>query len=140
LPFERTGAAVKYIPPFDLIKGSLDISTVKGELRVSASYENFIKLVKRLLVAVDVNEQWYLRTYEDIGQAVKEGTVQSAAQHFVYDGYFEGRLPFPIEVDEKWYLQQYPDVAESIRRGSVASAQKHFEEDGYREGRLPFSF
>src|SRR4051794_18220700 len=51
-PFERTGAAVKYIPPFDLIKGSLDISTVKGELRVSASYENFIKLVKRLLVAV----------------------------------------------------------------------------------------
>jgi hypothetical protein len=79
----------------------------------------------------------YLKTYADIGQAVENGSVPSAAQHFAFDGYFEGRLPFAIDVEEKWYLQQYPDVAESIRLGSVASAQRHFEENGYREGRLP---
>jgi hypothetical protein len=112
---------------------------VKGELRVNVSYEDFIKLLKLMIAGAEVNEEWYLRTYEDIAKAVKEGSVESARQHFMDDGYFEGRLPFPIRVDERWYLQQNPDVADSVRRGIVASGQAHFEEDGYREGRLPFA-
>jgi hypothetical protein len=115
------------------------ISTVRGESRVNLSYEEFVSLLKLLIAGIDVDEEWYLRTYEDIGRAVKEGTVGSAKQHFVNDGYFEGRLPFPIRVDERWYMQQYRDVAESIRKGTLPSAQVHFDDDGYREGRLPFA-
>ncbi len=129
---------MKYVPPFDLIRRSVEISTVKGELRVNVSYEDFINILKMMIAGVEVDEEWYLRTYEDIAQAVKEGTIKSARQHFVDDGYFEGRLPFPVNVDETWYLQQNPDVAESVRRGVVASGTAHFQEDGYREGRLPF--
>jgi hypothetical protein len=69
---------------------------------------------------------------------VREGGVKSARQHFVDDGYFEGRRAFPVQVDEKWYTETYPDVAESIRQGAIPSAQAHFDGDGYREGRLPF--
>ena len=136
---DSAGGPVRYIPPFDLIRRSVEISTVKGELRVNVSYEDFIKLLKMIIAGIDVNEDWYVKAYEDIGKAIKDGAVESAKSHFVDDGYFEGRLPFPINVDEKWYLQQYPDVAESVRRGVVASGQVHFEEDGYREGRLPFA-
>jgi hypothetical protein len=132
------GGFVKYIPPFDLVRRSVEISTVKGELRVSLSYEDFVGILRKILSGIDVNETWYLQTYEDIRDAIKQGKINNARGHFVDDGYFEGRLPFPIAVDEKWYLQQYPDVAESIAKGSVESAQKHFEENGYREGRLPF--
>lgn len=130
---------MKYIPPFDLIRRSVEISTVKGELRVNVSYEDFIRLLKMLITGIDVDEEWYLRTYDDIAKAVREGTVSSARQHFVDDGYFEGRMPFPVTVDERWYLQQNPDVAESVRRGIIESAQSHFQEDGYREGRMPFN-
>jgi hypothetical protein len=91
-----------------------------------------------MIQGIEVDEEWYARAYEDIGNAVKSGVVGSAKQHFVHDGYFEGRLPFPIKVDERWYLAQHPDVADSIRQGLVESAQDHFERDGYREGRLPF--
>ena len=129
---------MKYIPPFDMIRRSVEISTVKGELRVNVSYEDFINLLKTMLAGVEVNEEWYLKTYEDIAKAVREGGLQSARQHFVDDGYFEGRMPFPIRVDERWYLQQNPDVAEGVRRGIIESGQAHFEEDGYREGRMPF--
>ena len=59
-------------------------------------------------------------------------------QHFVDDGYFEGRRPFAMPIDERWYLTENPDVADSIRRGDIPSAQEHFDQDGYREGRLPF--
>lgn len=129
---------MKYLPPFDLIRRSVEISTVKGELRVSLSYDDFVKIIRLMISGIDVDEEWYLREYEDIAQALRDGKVESAKQHFIDDGYFEGRRPFPMAVDERWYLQENPDVAESVRKGIVASGEQHFNEDGYREGRLPF--
>lgn len=129
---------MKYLPPFELIRRSIEISTVRGELRVNVSYENFVAILRMMILGIEVNEAWYARTYEDIGSAVQDGVLQSAKQHFVNDGYFEGRLPFPILIDERWYLAENPDVAESVRKGLVDSAQDHFTKDGYREGRLPF--
>lgn len=129
---------MKYLPPFDLIRRSLEISTVKGELRVSVPYEEFLNIIRMMIAGIDVDEAWYARVYEDIGAAVRDGKIASAKQHFVSDGYIEGRKPFEIKVDEKWYFQRYPDVAESVRKGILPSAQHHFDEDGYREGRLPF--
>ena len=127
-----------YFPPFEVIRRSVDISTVRGELRVTVSYEEFVRLLKLMIGGLNVDEAWYARAYDDIGQAVGAGTIQSARQHFVNDGYFEGRLPFPMQVDEEWYLRRYPDVADGIRKGKLTSAQEHFDMDGYKEGRLPF--
>jgi hypothetical protein len=130
---------VKYLPPFDLIRRFVEISTVRGELRVGVSYDDFIKILRMMISGIQVDEEWYLKQYEDIARAVSEGSIVSARQHFMDDGYFEGRLPFPIPVNERWYLEQYPDVAESMRNGVVASGEQHYAEDGYREGRLPFA-
>ncbi len=60
--------------------------------------------------------------YEDIGAAIRDGKIASAKEHFVGDGYIEGRKPFEIRVDETWYVQRYPDVVESVRKGVVPSA------------------
>lgn len=129
---------MRYLPPFQLIRDAIEVSTVRGELRVNVSYEDFIGILRSMIRGIEVNEDWYSRTYEDIGEAVRNGGVRSARQHFIDDGYLEGRLPFPMRVDETWYLQEYPDVADSLRSGAVKTAQEHFEQDGYREGRLPF--
>jgi hypothetical protein len=130
---------VKYVPPFDLIRRSVEIATVRGELRVNVSYDEFVRILRMMISGIEVNEEWYLRQYEDIAQAIREGSIKSAKQHFMDDGYFEGRLPFPMSVDEKWYLTENPDVAESVRKGIVGSGEQHFVEDGYREGRLPYA-
>ena len=124
--------------PFEAVRRSVEVSTVRGQLRVSVSYDEFIRIIKLLVSLVDVDETWYLRQYEDVAQAIQEGVFVSPRAHFASNGYLEGRMPFPILVDEKWYLEQNPDVADSIRRGDVVSAQEHFNQNGYREGRLPF--
>ncbi len=129
---------MRYVPPFDLLRRSVEISTVRGELRVSLSYDDFIKMIRLMIAGIEVDEAWYRQTYDDIGRAIQEGRIESAKRHFLDDGYFEGRLPFAVNVDEKFYEQTYPDVADSIRNGIVQSSQTHFDEDGYREGRLPF--
>jgi hypothetical protein len=128
-----------FLPPFEVIKRSVDISTSKGQLVVSTSYENLIGMIKLLLLGVDLDEEWYVAQYPDVAQAIADKQVKSARQHFIDNGYFEGRLPRAVTVDEKWYQTEYPDVAESIRKGVEPSAQTHFLRDGYKEGRLPFA-
>ena len=99
---------MKYLPSFDLIRRSVEISSVRGELRVSVSYDDFIKILRMMISGIEVNEEWYLNEHQDIAQAAREGSIHSAKQHFTDDGYFEGRRPFPMPVDEQWYLEQYP--------------------------------
>lgn len=129
---------MNYLPPFEFIRRAIEITTVEGELQVAVSYENFIRILRSMIIGIEVDEAWYTSAYDDIGQAIHRGVIKSAKQHFIDDGYFEGRLPFPMVVDEPWYLQENPDVAESVRTGAVLSAQEHFDKNGYREGRLPF--
>ena len=132
---------MKYLPPFELLKGLLTLTTVNGQLTVSGSYDDLIRLIRlirRLIAGVQVDDAWYLQRYPDIAEAIKQGKVESPQKHFVYDGYFEGRAPFPIAVNERWYLEQNPGVADFVRKGLLESGQQHFDENGYQEGRLPF--
>ena len=129
---------MKYLPPFEMLKSLLTISNVKGEMMVSCSYENLMQMVRKIIIGIEVDEQWYLQRYPDIADAIKKGVVQSARLHFVNDGYFEGRIPFPIHVDERYYLSQNAGVADYVRKGMLESGQQHFDENGYQEGRQPF--
>lgn len=127
-----------YLPPFESIRAMLRVKDEKDTPVVTGSYEEFLELIRALLVSVQVDEAWYLNTYPDVAAAIKEGKVATAREHFMYDGYFEGRWPFLMVVNERWYLTQNPGVADYIRGGRLRSAQQHFDHDGYREGRLPF--
>ena len=129
---------MRYLPPFDAIRNGIVTSSVRGELHVSLSHDAFLRIIKMYLATVDVDEDWYLRQNQDIAKVVADGQLTSGRRHFIDDGYFEGRLPFPIKVDEQWYLGQNPDVADDVRKGVIASGQAHFNAFGYREGRLPF--
>lgn len=96
-----------------------------------------LSLLRELLSRVEVDEAWYLKTNQDVADAVKSGAVASARMHYVTAGYFENRLPRPVKVDEAWYLAEYPDVANAIRVGTMPSAIAHFMGPGFLEGRLP---
>ena len=87
---------------------------------------------------VQVDEEWYLRSYPDVRDAIKRGVFSSGREHYTYSGYFEDRSPRLFEVNTTWYLEQYPDVADAIHRGRVHSAQQHFQDYGFKEGRHPY--
>jgi hypothetical protein len=57
------GGIVKYLPPFDLIRRMVEVSTVKGELRVSLSYDDFIKIMRLMISGIEVNQDWYLEEH-----------------------------------------------------------------------------
>ena len=129
---------MNYLPPFEGIKAFVTFAAIKGELTVTAEYAQFTALIRTLLQGIEVDEAWYFSQYPDVAEAVEKGIVSSAKEHFLNDGYFEGRMPFLIKVDEQWYLEQNPGIAEYIETGQLESAQQHFIDNGYREGRKPF--
>jgi hypothetical protein len=105
---------------------------------ISCSYEDMVRMLRHLIAGVRVDEAWYLERYPDIAEAIGQGIVASPQFHFVHDGYFEGRMPFPMQVDEQYYLTQNAGVSDHVRNGLLESGQQHFDENGYSEGRLPF--
>jgi hypothetical protein len=132
------GDAMKYLPPFDVLKSYMTMETVNGELMVSCSYEHFVEMLRRMIAGISVDAGWYRSRYPDIAEAIDQGIVGSPQKHFVDDGYFEGRVPFEIKVDERYYLTANPGVSDFVRRGLLTGGQQHFDENGYQEGRLPF--
>ncbi len=129
---------MKYVPPYESLREHLKMTMIRGKPTPNMTYDDIKKLISRLLWMVEVDEDWYLTRNPDIAEAVREGRAKSGRDHFVNNGYFEGRQPFPMTVDEAWYLAENPAVAEAIREGLMPSAQHHFEQHGYREGRLPY--
>ena len=128
---------MQYITPFDMIKRDLNLVATEGTVRLNITYDEFLFAVRRILAVAAVDEAWYLQTYPDVAEAIASGNHQSAKEHFITHGYFEGRFPYEIPVDEAYYLRTYPDVAEGIKRGDHRSAATHFRNNGYLEGRRP---
>ena len=87
---------MKYVPPFETIRRSVEISTVRGQLRVSLAYDDFVRLVQSLIAGVEVDERWYLEQNPDVAESIRTGAVASAQVHFEENGYREGRRPFPL--------------------------------------------
>jgi hypothetical protein len=119
---------------------NLDLKPDSLPKTLNIDRESFLAMLRATLRGINVHEEWYRRTYADVDAAIKSGRYRSAKQHFVENGYFEGRRPGPILVDENWYKAEYPDIAEGIELGDIASAQAHFDDHGYEEGRLPSDY
>ena len=127
-----------YVVPFQVLLDRIEPSHDAGNGRFELSREQLYSMIRALLVSVPVDEEWYISTYPDVAQAIQDGAIKSAKEHFLSNGYFEGRLPAPLIVDEEFYVSEYPDVAESLELGEITSAQEHFELHGCAEGRQPF--
>lgn len=128
---------IDYFPPFSVVKKSLQFKAVNGEVQVSLTYDELVRLMKLMACSVHVDENWYLARNPDVVAAIRSGQVRSARQHWVEFGYFEGRLPGPLAIDPDWYMGAYPDVAQAVAAGVTQSPHSHFLEFGYQEGRLP---
>jgi hypothetical protein len=119
---------LRFMEALDINESDQDIGVTTERLR------NAIKLILR---GIEVDEDWYLKQYPDVKEAISRGVFRSGKHHFVENGYFEGRRPYRVVVDEEWYGRAYPDVNEGLEFGEVSSFQEHFELYGEKEGRLP---
>lgn len=104
---------------------------------IAVDKNHLVDFLKPLLREIDLDANWYVNNHPDVAQAISEGAVQTALDHYVTFGFYEHRMPYEIEVDEPWYIAQYPDVGEAVEKGMFVSAREHYYVLGFKEGRLP---
>jgi hypothetical protein len=121
---------MRYLAPFNILRRDLMSSSA------ALTEEQVLAILPIILRPVSVDESWYLDTYPDVAEAIAAGHIKSAREHFISDGYKEGRPPFEHEIDETWYVKTYPDIVELIKSGQTTPEQ-HYAQHGYVEGRLP---
>ncbi len=97
-------------------------SSVEGTTQ-SAEISAFFKYLRTSAL---FDENYYLKTYPDIG-----GAKIDPLEHFFLYGYLEGRRPNPI-FDPAWYLLTYSDVKSQGQQPLL-----HYVASGERDGRKP---
>lgn len=105
---------------------------------VAVQRDHLVVFLSPHVAKIYFDEDWYISQYPDIADAVEEGIIPSAHDHYIKSGYYEGRMPYEIKVDEGWYLAQYADIRDAVADGKFTSGQDHFQQAGIREGRLPY--
>jgi hypothetical protein len=136
-PFAPTWRDLTEPVSFRQLRTRLQIIPTRGRLRVDIAHDDFLGILKSVLIAVPVDQPWYCATYPDVAKAIEDGTFPLAADHYAQLGYFEGRFPFDIIVDEEWYVTRYDHVRTGLERGVAADARDHFMKVGYNEGCRP---
>jgi hypothetical protein len=85
------------------------------------------------------DEDYYLKRYPAVREAIEEGIFSSGLEHFQRFGLQEGRTQVSRYYDEDTYLANNPGVAEAVENGIFVSGLEHFIEAGYEEGRTNIS-
>lgn len=84
---------MRCIPPFSSLNEGIAPDNHNDGSWIKMSYDGYRALIRKLLIAVEVDEGWYRDRYPDVDQAIRDGAIKSARDHFISSGYFEGRLP-----------------------------------------------
>ncbi|ABI66768.1 hypothetical protein Mmar10_2480 [Maricaulis maris MCS10] len=85
--------------------------------------------------SAEFDEDEYVQRNPDVGDAISRGRVASALDHFLRQGFQEGR-DYSLKCQEQEYLSHNPDIAAAFESGDIVNVSAHFHETGYAEGRV----
>ncbi|OAG73609.1 glycosyl transferase [Gluconobacter japonicus] len=80
--------------------------------------------------------EWYLATYPDVENAIKDGTFLNALHHYLTNSDPVAYNPNQW-FSEAHYAHLYPDVAQIVAAGGFRNGYDHFVRYGAREMRTP---
>ncbi len=128
-----------YVPPYEYLLRQ--IGQERGRIDEADSVQiplKFFKLlIQNAIAAEHFDEDLYLRTYLDVNTAIEDKGFDSAAQHYLAVGYFEGRRNPTATFDEQWYINNYSNIFEEITENSLAGALDHYLTIGMQDGYAP---
>lgn len=115
----------------------IDNSSLVKETNITVNANALKEIIKELVKTFEFDEKYYVQNYPDIKQALQDKLLNSAKEHYIRAGYFEGRTLEKESFDEDWYLDHYKDVSKAIKNGVFTSAYDHYEQTGRKERRSP---
>ena len=117
----------------ELILGIDNLDDLKAGQIEGKKVAQLIQLLAKSLV---FDEKFYVKTYQDIKDGCKSGSIASAHEHYYTHGIFEGRLPSLNGFDPKAYMAANEDLVFNLGKNpSKQSLIEHYIHCGFSEGR-----
>jgi hypothetical protein len=113
----------------------LTLERLRSGTKVAVSVPVLRALLRAAIAQLPFDVDFYLNTYPDINEAHSAGRISNLHDHFIEEGYFEGRLGSDPSFSEDFYRENYPDVAQALDTGQLTSAFDHYVATGCYEGR-----
>jgi hypothetical protein len=81
------------------------------------------------------DSEYYVTRYADIAAGLANGSLNSALEQYIHDGFRQGREP--LKFDGNFYVTSYPDAAMEIAEGRYAGPLDHYLAIGRSKGYAP---
>ncbi|MCC5963599.1 MAG: hypothetical protein JJU09_10760 [Rhodobacteraceae bacterium] len=121
---------------FARLKDILDLRGYdKGYEDVAVNRDGLTRLIQHYVARFPLDEEWYRAVNPDVDAAIQSGGIATATEHFISQGYLEGRAYCPADFDETAYLELNPDLRAAREDGNIPDLRVHFVRSGYAEGR-----
>lgn len=132
----EASAARPYVPPIDLLLEGLEITERSLSEPIAAVSTQFLRfLLSELARGAPFDAGWYGTQYPDVREAGSALGADWLHNHFITQGYFEGRLPQEPALDADWYFRHYADVWAAYSAKLLDTLREHFLSQGWTEGR-----
>ncbi|MBV9734809.1 MAG: hypothetical protein JO209_02785 [Acidisphaera sp.] len=129
-----------YLPPIAVILKGLGLAALPAHAETVSVDGAFLRfLIGEILRATPFDRRFYALQYPDVEAARLAGDVPSLHEHFLRQGYFEGRLPHAFPFDARWYHDHYRDLAQVYPPDDIEELRHHFYTKGWQEGRVGIS-
>jgi hypothetical protein len=126
----------QFVPPFGTLLRGLGLDTLESDadfLQVDRKFLTF--LVQEFARLLPFDPAFYAASYPDIAAALTHGQLASAHEHFVMNGFQEGRQPYRLPFDPAFYLARNPDLQPIHAGQGAAGLRAHYLNSGAKEGR-----
>lgn len=126
-----------FLPPIQTLRAALHLSD--GEIDGPRYALVPRRMLRFLLSLLAERIEFDARAYQAANPDILDGfgyDEAAARNHFLTQGYFEGRTGWGPPFDAEWYAAAYPDVAEQLGADPRALLE-HYVTQGIREGRAP---
>lgn len=90
-PAAADGDPADRLPEFNMIASTLGIDPDSTDYPASVPWPSVAATIRLFLRGYPFDEDWYRKTYPDVDEAIREGGIESAFDHFIDHGFFEGR-------------------------------------------------
>jgi hypothetical protein len=126
-----------YILPYQVVRRALDSAGAPDAQQITTARTLIDFLLRQVVASTEFDDEGYLASNPDVAAAIRRGEVASGRDHYITDGYFEGREGAAAMFDESWYLKRYSDVARGVKSGQWMSGRQHYATNGMFEWRSP---
>ena len=120
---------MRHLLPFSLLSHYVIKAERDGVPYVELRESDFLNIIRMFLENAPLDDAWYCQVHPEIAHSIATGNATSARAHYIWHGYFEGRVPYDFyfpEGDLATFYHVPETLFEDLRTATIALRSRSY--------------